>query len=634
VSEPGQPSRATRSLLAGVLLAALGGGLLAHLYVASWLATDYYDATDYLINARFLAGHGTWLEGVRPPLPSLLQIGFFLGGEPTAWRGPHLLSTLVSYAALLACYALFAQSSSRLRALAATLLFAGSRLFVHYAPFVMADLLGTGLVAAVLTLHLRARAGGSAVAWLGAAVLGCLAIASRHPLAILGPFLLGYEIFESLRGRRATRALVHPAFWAAVLVPIPLFVAAMVALFHARLGWDTSHALHALAQVFTSQAEKSGISTRVAESQLEYFDSLRVAFRWPMCILMFAGTLWAALAGRDDDRLHCLWLVVNVALYSLVITRRESRYLLPAVPSAVFLAVRALGRLESRLTPRRLAGGWRPRGVAALRAALWVGVAAPLVPGVVTEARAFLDPVYRIPFQQRVADAAGALVRPPGRLLVAGDKYAVHPVAYWFTEGDEYYYFHHIAPRTFHYWLGLDPVTVAAAVPEGRWLEFPSLLDWAAPGDVIATLEPETYQTRILPARKLPLRLARVWAERAALDSEAPCDVYRSSHAALSVCGSGADRRATLDAAWPVEVYVPSADRFVSRGWIEPRHTGASPRPEEILRWDGPSAPAVILAGYDAAIAFCPPGPSGVVEYRMDDRTWPGPGACPNLWKR
>ncbi len=630
-------SRGIRIGLALALTAPLLLGLAAHLALAWNLGADYYDATDYLINARFLAGHGSWLEGVRPPLVSLLDAVFFLDGAPRAWRGPHVLATLVSYAALAACFALFVRSLTPLRALAATLLFAGSRLFVHYAPFVMADLAGTGCVAAALALHSRGRERGSA--WTNVAFAACalLALASRHPLAILGPFVLGFEVFESLRGGTATVPLRRPGFWLATVLPIPLFVAGMVALFRWRLGWDVGHGLAALAEIVTSQADKSGITSRVAESRLEYLDAIVVAFRWPLASSMLVGTFLAVLRGRAEDRLHALWLVANLALFSLVISRRESRYLLPALPSAVLLAVRALTRLERALTPRPLAGGWRPRGVAAFGAGLWVAMGAPLIPGVATEIDAFRDPIYRDAFAARVAERAGALLAPPGRLLVVGDKYAVHPQHYRFTEGDEYYYFHHVAPRWFHYWLGVDVVPVQAVTPPAdRWLRFPGLLDWAAPGDVIVTLEPETYQTRIQPLRKRPLAITRVWADRADRDPEGACDVYRTARAALELCRAEDGVVARVHAAAPVEVYVPEGERFVSRGWWSP---GAGSRSDVAnlgspgTRWSDSVPARVLLATYDAAVAECPRVSDVPSVAELGERTWPGPGVCPILWR-
>lgn len=633
MSRPSETVRGASLALAAALLALLGAELAFHLRVAWTLAADYYDATDYLINARFLAGHGSWFEGVRPPLVSLLDLPFFVGGATHAWRGPHVLATVVSYGALAATYALAARSLGPARALAATALFAFSRLFVHYAPFVMADLLGTATVAAALALHLASRERRSApLARLAIGLLTLLAVAARHPLAVLGPFLLGFEVFESLRARRIAPALRSPGFWVAAVVPIPVFVAGMVALFRWRLGWDVEHGLRALAEVVTSQADKSGITTRVTESRLEYLDALVASFRWPVATLIAIGTFRAVIRGTANDRANALWFVANLALYSLVISRRESRYLLPTIPSAVSLAAVALTALEQRLTPRPLAGGWRPRGVGALVAGLWVAVAAPLVPGVVTEVRAFRDPVYADPFAQRVAERAGALLRPPGRLLVVGDKYAVHPRDYRFTEGDEYYYFHHVAPRWFHYWLGSDvtPVPVSAPVPkpDDRWLRFPRLLEWAAPGDVIVVLEPETYQTRVQPARKAPLRIVRVWAGRADRDPEGRCDTYRASHAAVELCGSPEGTEVRVHAAAPVEVYAPDGEAYVSKGWFRPAPDG----PPAGARWEGPPPPSLMLASYDDASAECPPAPSGAAPVAsLAERSWPGPGVCPIL---
>ncbi len=629
--------RGIRSGLALLFGASLVAGLVAHLQVAWQLGADYYDATDYLINARFLAGHGSWFEGVRPPLVSLVDLPFFLHGSTRAWRGPHVVATLVSYAALGGCAVLFARSLSPLRALGATLLFAGSRLFVHYAPFVMGDLVGTGCVVLAFALHLRGREHGSPWATVGFALATLAAVAARHPLAILGPFVVGFEIFESLRGRSLTSPLGRIRFWLAASLPIVLFVGGMVALFHWRLGWDIHRGLAALAEIVTSQAEKSGITSRAAESRLEYLDAIVAAFRWPLSLLVLAGTFLAVLRGRLDDRLHALWLVANLALFSLVISRRESRYLLPALPSAVVLAVRALTRFEAALTPRPLAGGWRPRGVAALTAGLWVGVAAPLVPGIVTEIDAFRDPVYRDPFALRIAERAGALTRSPGRLLVVGDKYAVHPQRYRFTEGDEYYYFHHIAPRWFHYWLGIDVVPLPeVAPPADRWLRFPRLLDWAAPGDVIVVLEPETYQTRFQPAVKRPLSIVRVWADRAERDSEGACDVYRSARAALTLCRGEAGLEARVEAALPVEVYVPDGSGFVSRGWLRPVPREASDATGIRARgapFAGPIPAAVMLATYDAAISECPRVADVASVADLAARTWPGADVCPLLWR-
>ena len=447
MSEARHQRAALTALWSALLLWAVG---LA--WVAIRLPLDNWDGFEFIANARLIAGQAAAVSRpysfVRPPLLSLLLAPLQWSYQPCGralWQ-PHLLAVLIAVLSVLAGYQLFRASFGLAMSAVGAAALALNALTVHYAPFAMADLLSMLLAAVALRLWLgaRARPGWSRFALAG--MTAGLAAAAKYPLLLL---TLALALFELARAtlpgegrpllRRRLQGLLEPGPWLAGLVSAACFglawlFAALLAIPH--LSWAR------LAEAARSLFQQTGAV--YLDPWWEYFETswLLLGLPWLACAAM--GLVESCRARRDDDLLHLVWLSTYLAVMSGWMGHKEARYLLPALPSLLFLGLRG-----ARLASAALSG------YPALR---WLGAALLLaIPtmGAAGEARRFARPVYTQPVLAEASCFALAGVGPRGRVIVSGGRawslFSVDPVIF---PHDEVFHFHHISRVAIEYFVG------------------------------------------------------------------------------------------------------------------------------------------------------------------------------------
>ncbi|RME06200.1 MAG: hypothetical protein D6812_01955, partial [Deltaproteobacteria bacterium] len=191
--------------LEGCLVAGLVLEFFLLLPVPWHLGTTYYDSYDYLENARFIAGVGAHYDPIRAPgLPLLLSPLYrwmaWAGISGDDLRPPHVVLFLLSWGFLLFLYRFFRRFHGGTLALVGVALMAGNRLFVHYVPFVMADLPVTAAFVLLLAGYDPWRPKSSLLRQMGVGVLLGVALLLKYPAGVLIGLLALYEGFAHVTG--------------------------------------------------------------------------------------------------------------------------------------------------------------------------------------------------------------------------------------------------------------------------------------------------------------------------------------------------------------------------------------------------------------------------------------------------
>jgi hypothetical protein len=341
--------------------------------------------------------------------------------------------------------------------------------------------------------------------------------ATKYNLLPLLLVVLGLHLLIT-RGR----ALVgrEGAIAAALLVGLPAVVCLLVVMVvYARSG---------RAPLFAAPAQYLADFAQVfSEAQTQYQrDSAWLAYRFliralspPLALCTLVGVVVAVRDRRPGCAPHLLWLMVLLLAHAHWLAHKELRYLFPLFPPAFFFVVVGADTLIEAATRR--AGPRAPHLAAALIVALAIWPAVNLA----RECRRLADPVYHVPFEQAVSEAAAELAGSH-RLHWVGPYYPVHPRDPVFDQADVTTSVYHFAPHvvTFH---TRRPVNEAAVAPGPRAESSVFLLPQpAAPiedGDVlIVNLEPREHTTATLPPALHPLSLRQVHTRRLSPPFAAP----------------------------------------------------------------------------------------------------------------
>jgi len=434
------------------MLAAFGVWSLATCVIAVRVPLDYWDGFEFLTNAVLLAGHGDTVSSgysmLRPPLwPLLLAPLHLVTRSPGAYLWlPHLFSALVAVAAIAAGYRLFRLSfGAELSAVGAAAL-ALNRLTTHYAAFALADVLS--MLTVIVTLHawLRARTRRGVSGFALAGVLAGLSVSSKYPLAMLPAALALFELARAAvpgsgrdpSARVRWRGLVAPGPWLGGLLAAMTPVAVLTLVVGlAMRPFDRAQVISSLQ--FLMQI---GRDAKYDDPWWEHLQTAWILFSAPLLACALLGAVEALRARRDGDLLHLLWTVTYFAAMTWWSQHREARYLLPIVPSLVWLALRGAQQLWTLVPSLR---GWRwPAGVAFL--------AMPAL-GSADEARRFFTPPYSQPVMREIAQFVAASGRAP-YFVTGGRAWSVFPPEPVVFPHDEYMHFHHLSAVAFEYFAG------------------------------------------------------------------------------------------------------------------------------------------------------------------------------------
>jgi 4-amino-4-deoxy-L-arabinose transferase-like glycosyltransferase len=315
--------------------------------IASQLTIDYFDAFEYMANARVLAEFGEYASDLtymwrRPPLVPVLQSWIYPSGGGLdaallALSRSHMLAWALSFTALVALYRHLARVQSRELALLGTFLVAANPMFLHLVPFVLSDVPAMLFTLLALDGCLRAPTGSrlQGVFWslsLTAAML------TKYNLLLLGPSLVLFVALSTQSGSSMFERLRSPR----ILFPL---IGAGVLWYAVHLGmrlWLEGPSFGALiAIVGTLLGEVSMVSYVVWDDPLyEYLQELLQVTPIALLVCTFVGIGIALRRRSPADRLHLLWLVIFLLVMSLAVGSKSSRYLLPVLPSFVYLDVR------------------------------------------------------------------------------------------------------------------------------------------------------------------------------------------------------------------------------------------------------------------------------------------------------
>ena len=428
------------ALVGAAFFAAWG---LWSLSVAWNLPLDYWDAYDYLVNARHFAGHdmarlGQAYRAERGPGISLLVAPLLWLGYAPGQRGTAGLVHLVPWAmgvlgVVLLVRSLLPRVGLGLALLAGALLVLNP-LMLHYLPFVMADVASMMLTLAVFALveRLSERPSWPLVPVL--AVVTGLGLSTKYPLGALGVVvpvanalwvLLGEGRPSGLKAKAL--GLVHPkvALGLGGGLGVAFVIHGVIGrTFLGRAGsfWDA--AVGGFAQAWASAG-----GPRETDPWFEIPVALWGTFGAAVIVCAVLGLVEVA---RTRDRLgllHGVWALVFLGLFLFVVGHKESRYAFPMLPSVAFLAARGLALLR------------RP-ALVGLGAAACVGFIAPPA---LAELGRMADPLYTRP--SMLAWARFALDRAGSeRAILSGPSiplFALYPKDPVVFPNDEFWHYHH-----------------------------------------------------------------------------------------------------------------------------------------------------------------------------------------------
>ena len=203
------------------------------------------------------------------------------------------------------------------------------------------------------------------------------------------------------------------------------------------------------------------------------------------------GIVIALRVRRPADRLHLLWLTTFLLVMSFAVGSKNTRYLLPVLPSLVHLQLRGFswcaGKLRNWATDcedQRLGAAWLPplAGAIGLALVLWLPVQQAI-----EQLRHFRDPIYRSSFVERVARAVEGS-RP---VFWRGSFYPLTPEDRDFFPHDETFYFYHFGPSSLAALIGKEVVYW----PAGRDAELRTLSEELPANAALVTSADELYLT-------------------------------------------------------------------------------------------------------------------------------------------
>ncbi len=504
--------------LEGCLVAGLVLEFFLLLPVPWHLGTTYYDGYDYLENARFIAGVGAHYDPIRAPgLPLLLAPVYrwmaWTGISGDDLRPPHVVLFLLSWGFLLFLYRFFRRFHGGTLALVGVALMAGNRLFVHYVPFVMADLPVTAAFVLLLAYY-DPWGPCSPLRQVGVGILLGVALLLKYPAGILIGLLALYEGFAHLttaeHGKGGGAARLR-RWGGVVLIGGATAFLVHAAIFQIRKGWGLPETIRALLWVFQEQISVNNLA-KGSDTFYEYAYDLWKILTPGVALLFGVGVGVACRRRTRADLLGLLFGPGFILVMTLAVAFKEARYIFPAIPFCILLVLRGIEVCFPPLFERGVGRGiWRnPRRV--FRGALLLLLLWP-AGETIGEGFRLSDPFYRIPFARNVAYAVAQ--ETPGRIYWFGGFYVRHPRSYIFSPLDEYFYLYHVGPKTIRFYLPERRIEAVGYRRGGRGEAegppfLPDLARLMGPEDTAILSLEETYRTSTLPERIPPLFALRL----------------------------------------------------------------------------------------------------------------------------
>lgn len=513
----------------GLLLAAfVVVELLILLDIAWWLTLDYYDGFDYLRNARLLAEQSgssvaveyTWR---RPPLVPLMQsltypVGSGASAPLVGLRAAHLLAWTLSVAALCAIYQLLKIAYDRTYALLGVFLVAANPIFLHHVPFAMVDIPAMLLTVLTLGSYLRARATGSASGALLCGAALAAAMSTKYSLILLLPCLLLCELAEALgRVDKARAGLLRALLSRRTMLifgsALGLWYGLHLAIYVRLEGLEAG----ALPHLFRTLLGGFEVVQAVVwdDPRTEYLQELFQVSPIALIGCGFLGAILSIRGMRPQDRLHLIWVVFFLSVMSLGIGSKSSRYLLPVLPSLVYLQLRGVEWCHSMLVGLGGEGRtWLFAGRIPGTVGLVLGFGAIVWLPVVQATQQLLhfeDPIYRSAFIERTMRHIRDRSSKDSPIYWRGHFFSLYPAQPVFFPHDETFYFYHLGPPALEYLLNRPVLWWPHRGPLGERQLVETLDRNAVVVDSLPLLH-LTHRADLLPAVPAPLGL--IFVER------------------------------------------------------------------------------------------------------------------------
>lgn len=471
--------------LALLLVAGLG-------WATARITVEYYDGYEYLVTGSALNGPARYFQPKHLLLSTGLAAWERLGGAlgiPSTLPWFHSGMLIANLAAALLLALLVRKAVPGVPLAAAFLLVAANRLFAHYAPFALGDLLlvgviaGWGLVARSTTIE----TGRGLIARI---LVVALCLLARPQIVLIPAAGLALEAWEggSRRAVRAllvlaTAALLHllgaAAFSAAALdLPLPRGLDAYLD-FLAAFGREVLF--------FPSSPWWAPLLHFVMA-----FSPLSAALVLFGVEQSIRGGAVPARLKRDPDRALYFGSVLYILFLLFGLTAADARYLAPVWPAAVLLAAR----------------GWRALDVRSNT--LGAGVLAMLLLLAGIEIAKFRDPFYASDLHARVSREVDAWAQ--GRAVVfVTPMAALFPDDHAFSRYDNSWaiYAWNRAAHAFH--AGVTPMDLAF-IPgfDERGYPWPNGIDrWLGPDAVAVVPAAMAHREINLPDRMPTIHLFR-----------------------------------------------------------------------------------------------------------------------------
>ncbi|MDH5675471.1 MAG: glycosyltransferase family 39 protein [Myxococcales bacterium] len=456
-----------RALIA--LVVALGAYVVRR---ALTLRTGPWDAYLYLDNARAIVSGGATYTLDKPPLLPLL----YAPSASSLWPDPaqeasmwllQLQAAALSLLSMVAVFRVFSRSLGPTLAWVGVLLSMGNVVFIRYAPMVMTDVLGAGLVALVFASWMRARGGGRNSAFVVAGIgMGCAA-ALRYQFAVLPLGIALAELVIGWRRPRVLRRRLGGALVAGIVSAVLFF------LLHALVYWAIERPVTPGSFLEALEYAAAGARRERPHEEPWHYATMLATCLSPLVLLLAAAGLTLAVRRRREvDLLFGVWLLSCTAPL-LRVDHNEIRYLYAAFPALIYFALLPVQQLAGRIDEASLGRGAKA-GIAVgapvlLLIAIW--------PGLDQIRRDESDPF----FTTDVARASSLwLLRatPQGLPFVwLGFGHSAHARDLHRLVDDEFFNVFHLGPHVFEHFtarpmlqwgaVGTDPVATAIGLRPG-----------------------------------------------------------------------------------------------------------------------------------------------------------------------
>ncbi|MBN1522071.1 MAG: hypothetical protein JW928_06015 [Candidatus Aureabacteria bacterium] len=456
--------------------------LITPFALSLFLRVEYYDSFDYLRNALAMIQKNSSPEGYvafRPALLPVLEIPLlFLFTPPEQTKAlmtsVHLLGAFIALLTSLSVFFIFKKHVGQKKSFLIMLVFVSNALFVHYAPFGMADILATLCLSWAIFFTWKAGESSNFFYVLTIFFFFLLASACKFYLAFIG-ILYSFFLCFYLKKIPSWKIMINSIFLLIFFFTIHLYP-----LYH--IG--SANACSGFFQALTGQVGYSVSSLK--EAPTEYFYAALFSMKLPASLFVLAGLLCRIVRRRKKDY-PLFFLLMLLLLFILSYKHKESRYLMPLLPLLSYFSVRGLyGMISfSRLMLKE------KNSVRFIKAALFLMLTMSCLYSWSSENIKFFDPVFYYPLQENLARKAAFRNPEQQRMFWFNFFYTISPKNrkdLLLHSGDEFMYRFHTSANAMYVLSGIPCRFVNEELFPGTFL--PKNISLIVPDKTLAFFSP------------------------------------------------------------------------------------------------------------------------------------------------